>query len=295
MTFHNRKPTAKTQLLFATKIIRYTILYLCGLFCFNYPIFATTNLDEYSSNHPHISQKLALSLGVKIWQNESSGKFAGLIMWNDGEDFASLGIGHFVWRPYNKGASIEDEFPRLLKYMQKRGIIIPLWLQEENIIYCPWQNKQEFMLAQNSPRMIELRHFLTKTITIQAEYMVYRLKTILPKLLASIPPYERPYICQQFYTLINTPNGLYAMTDYLNFKGSGTLFAKHYDNYGWGLLQVLEYMQFAPTQMTAIQTFVWSAKMVLMRHVEQSTPKTREQYELWLAGWLKRVESYQHI
>jgi len=294
MTCYNRKTSPKTQLLFAIRLTQYLILYLTLLFLISRPLAAAT-LDEYVNNHhhPHISQKLALSLGVKIWQNESSGKFAGLIMWNEGEDFASLGIGHFVWRPRNQGASISDEFPRLLKYLQKRGILLPAWLQSNNIIYCPWQNRREFLLAQNSPQIIELQSLLLHTITLQAEYMVYRLKTILPKLLASTSSYDRPYICQQFYALINTPNGLYAMTDYLNFKGSGTLFAKHYDNYGWGLLQVLEQMRFAPSNVSTIQAFTWSAKIVLTRHVKQASSDDREQYEEWLPGWLKRVSSYE--
>src|SRR4030095_9892577 len=36
-----------------------------------------------------------VSIRTKIWQNEGSGTIAGLTSWNAGEDFASLGIGHF--------------------------------------------------------------------------------------------------------------------------------------------------------------------------------------------------------
>ncbi|MDG1976339.1 MAG: hypothetical protein P8I39_07365, partial [Akkermansiaceae bacterium] len=39
------------------------------------------------------------SIGQKIWQNESAGKVTGLTHWNDGEEFPSLGIGHFIWYP----------------------------------------------------------------------------------------------------------------------------------------------------------------------------------------------------
>jgi hypothetical protein len=216
-------------------------------------------------------------------------------MWNDGEDFASLGIGHFVWRPRESGGSINDEFPQLLRYMRKQGVFIPLWIYNVNPLYCPWHTREEFKAATHTPEMQELQKFLLQSIPVQAEYMVYKLKIILPKFLANVPPYERPYIAKQFSTLEHTANGLYAMVDYLNFKGSGTAFSKKYDNYGWGLLQVLEYMQFAPTKLSPVEAFAWSAKMVLKRHVEQTAPPNREQYAAWLPGWYKRIDTYTNF
>ncbi|PYK40467.1 MAG: hypothetical protein DME60_07965, partial [Verrucomicrobia bacterium] len=41
----------------------------------------------------------ALVIGKRIWQNECNGTVAGLTSWNEGENFASLGIGHFIWYP----------------------------------------------------------------------------------------------------------------------------------------------------------------------------------------------------
>ena len=38
-------------------------------------------------------------IGNRIWQNECGGTVAGLTSWNAGENFASLGIGHFIWYP----------------------------------------------------------------------------------------------------------------------------------------------------------------------------------------------------
>ena len=38
-------------------------------------------------------------VGRRIWQNECAGTVAGLTSWNGGEDFASLGVGHFIWYP----------------------------------------------------------------------------------------------------------------------------------------------------------------------------------------------------
>jgi hypothetical protein len=47
----------------------------------------------------------------KIWQNECNGTIAGLTSWNAGEDFASLGIGHFIWYPKGRRGPFEKVFP----------------------------------------------------------------------------------------------------------------------------------------------------------------------------------------
>jgi len=46
----------------------------------------------------------SLAIGRKIWQNECAGTVEGLTSWNKGEDFASLGIGHFIWYPAERKA-----------------------------------------------------------------------------------------------------------------------------------------------------------------------------------------------
>lgn len=40
----------------------------------------------------------AAVLADKIWRNESGRDVTKLVWWNRGEHFASLGIGHFIWR-----------------------------------------------------------------------------------------------------------------------------------------------------------------------------------------------------
>jgi hypothetical protein len=46
-----------------------------------------------------LSHSDALKVGKRVWQNECGGTISGLTSWNQGEDFASLGIGHFIWYP----------------------------------------------------------------------------------------------------------------------------------------------------------------------------------------------------
>ena len=101
----------------------------------------------------HISRDEALKIGVKIWYNESGGTVSGLTAWNEGERFASLGIGHFTWSPSNQYGHIQESFPRLIKYLERHGITIPSWLQGDYVPPCPWRNRAEFMRAQNSPEI----------------------------------------------------------------------------------------------------------------------------------------------
>jgi hypothetical protein len=64
-----------------------------------------------------LSSSEAELIGRRIWQNESGGTVAGLTAWNSGEDFASLGIGHFIWYPAGRRGPFEESFPPLLQYL----------------------------------------------------------------------------------------------------------------------------------------------------------------------------------
>lgn len=238
----------------------------------------------------NVPKNMILPIGVKIWSNESGGTFSGMLSWNEGEDFASLGIGHFVWRPQHGNASTSDDFFQLLSYMKKRGVKVPAWLRDENdAMYCPWHNRKEFMsaLTTHSPQILDLQQLVLNTIPIQAEFIINRLELTLPKLLASVSPEERPYICRTFYSLTSTPQGIYVLADYLNFKGSGAVKNAHY---GCGLLQVLEEMHSAPKQLPLLNSFVWSARMLLVQHVALGRTKYNE--DAWLNGWLNRINTY---
>lgn len=271
------KNIAKMMLFFIDKIRNILIVFV---FLFSCASFANTQSLV-------IPSQMMLPIGIKIWFNECGGKVSGLTSWNQGEDFASLGIGHFTWHPFLSKHSPGDTFPYLIRFMRAKGVAIPTWLQGDGAKYCPWLTRTEFLNAQYSSRMIELRYFLQNTIPIQAEFMARHLEEILPEMLASIPPFERPYICREFYTLAKNPMGIYAMMDYLNFKGAGT---KQSLYHGTGLLQVIEGMRHSPQGLTAIQEFTWSAKNALVRRVQSTSPTLHS--ERWLAGWFKRVNTY---
>ena len=47
----------------------------------------------------------------KIFHNEAGGVKNNLVYWNTGENFPSLGIGHFIWYKENEKGIFEESFP----------------------------------------------------------------------------------------------------------------------------------------------------------------------------------------
>jgi hypothetical protein len=231
-----------------------------------------------------------LEIGKKIWRNECDGTVAGLTSWNEGEKFASLGIGHFIWYPKGQRGPFEESFPKLVSFIAKRGAKLPGLLLGAGEHPCPWNLRAEFLQAQNTPEMKQLRQFLVDTVDLQAEFLISRLQNALPKMLAEAAPSDRANVQQQFERLASTPQGCYALVDYVNFKGEGVLHTERYQGQGWGLLQVLENMHDTSPDAAAVDEFARSAKATLTRRV-QNAPAERHESR-WLSGWLQRVNSY---
>ena len=228
-------------------------------------------------------------IGKKIWQNECNGTIAGLTSWNAGEDFASLGIGHFIWYPKGRRGPFEESFPKLVSFISKRGAKLPTLLLGTGEKPCPWDSRAEFLRAQHSTEMNQLRQFLVDTIDLQAEFLMARLESALPKMLAEAAPADRANVQTQFERLTKTPQGCYALIDYVNFKGEGVLHTERYQGQGWGLLQVLESMH-GISDSGAVDEFARAAKTVLTRRVQNSPTERHE--SRWLSGWIRRVNSY---
>jgi hypothetical protein len=237
-----------------------------------------------------ISHNDALKVGRRVWQNECNGTISGLTSWNQGEDFASLGIGHFIWYPKGRRGPFEESFPQLVSFLSNRGAKLPTFLLSVGRGQpCPWNSRTEFLQAQNTGEMNQLRRFLVDTIDLQAEFLVTRLEASLPKMLAEAAPADRTNVQQQFERLTKTPQGCYALVDYVNFKGEGVLHTERYQGQGWGLLQVLEAMH-GNSDSRAPDEFARAAKVVLTRRVQNAPPDRHE--SRWLTGWLRRVNSY---
>jgi hypothetical protein len=237
-----------------------------------------------------LSQDEALKIGKRVWQNECNGTISGLTAWNKGENFASLGIGHFIWYPKGQRGPFDESFPKLVSFISKRGAKLPtLLLGVGTLQPCPWNSRTEFLRAEHTPEMNQLRRFFADTVDLQAEFLVARLEAALPKMLAEAAPADRMNVQQQFERLMKTPQGRYALVDYVNFKGEGVLDTERYQNQGWGLLQVLETMH-GNSDAGAVDEFTRAAKTVLTRRVHNAPPERHEPQ--WLTGWLRRINSY---
>jgi hypothetical protein len=228
----------------------------------------------------------AYKIGKRVWQNECGGTVEGLTSWNAGEAFGSFGIGHFIWYPAGPQGPYEESFPGLLRHLKASGVAMPGWLA--NADRCPWPNRAVFQADRNSPQMKDLRTVLANSVPAQASFLANRFLTGTEKIAAAANPAERGLIQRHIQALAATPSGLYAMMDYVNFKGEGINPAERYQGQGWGLLQVLQGMQGLPEGQAAAAEFSRSAKDTLSRRIA-AAPKNETQ---WKAGWHRRCDSY---
>jgi hypothetical protein len=258
----------------ASLLLRSTLLALGLAACTAAPPTPTATVG------PRLSPAQLQRVGQRIWQNECAGSVAGLTSWNAGEDFASLGIGHFIWYPAGRRGPFEESFPPLAAFLIARGVPMPIWARGP----CPWGSKTAFEADANGPHQRELRSLLAGSVGLQTEFILARLQNALPQMLAQAREPQR--VKAGFLGLLATPEGAFCLIDYVNFKGEGTAPAERYRGEGWGLLQVLEAMP-APTP----AAFAESAKRVLARRVQNAPPERREQR--WLAGWHNRCDGYR--
>jgi len=232
-----------------------------------------------------ISQQQAQNIGEKIWQNEGAGKFENLVVWNKGEDFPSLGIGHFIWYPKNTSQIYQESFPDLVKFIGETQTIPP-WLKSN--LFPPWNSRIAFLENRDSEYTRKLRRFLQDSMAAQTQFMIRRLETALPKILREIKnSFTRMHVRENFYHVAMQNNGVYALVDYVNFKGEGISPKERYKNQGWGLLQVLEHMNNSSDNI--MDSFVDSADRMLSRRVLNAN---RDESQ-WLPGWRKRLETYR--
>ena len=142
-----------------------------------------------------LSRAEAMRIGKRIWQNECAGTVSGLTSWNGGENFASLGIGHFIWYPKGVDGPYEESFPPLLRFLAANGRKLPGWLSPS--MDCPWNSRAEFRADADSARMKELRALLTETVPLQSRFLAQRMQNALPKLLETAPASKRDHVKKQ--------------------------------------------------------------------------------------------------
>jgi len=225
------------------------------------------------------------SIGRRVWQNECAGTRDGLTSWNSGENFASLGIGHFIWYPKGVDGPFEESFPKLMRYFIENGVKLPPAFKPDD--RCPWSTRAEFQAAFHSERMNALRDLLASTIRLQSRFLAQRFAASREKMAQEAGP-ARENVAKQIDRLLATGAGTFALIDYVNFKGEGTKATERYHGEGWGLLQVLEKMHGSGPG--APHEFSEAAAEVLTQRVHNSPPQRHE--EKWLPGWKNRVRAY---
>ena len=238
-----------------------------------------------AANDLSLSQKAAI--GRKIWQNECAGTVAGLTTWNAGEEFPSLGIGHFIWYPAGVRGRFTESWPLFVAFARQRGQAPPAVAMTTA---SPWPSMAAFQKNFNGPQMTSLRAWLAAHVAVQTDFIIARSRAALPKILATAPAGERARIAANYRKVATTTHGTYALIDYVNFKGDGSLATERYKGVGWGLLQVLSGMRDVPAGPAAATEFAASAKRVLARRIANSPPARGE--SRWLSGWHNRCDTY---
>ena len=236
----------------------------------------------------NISKAELNTIGEKIFKNEAGGIKKDLVYWNKGENFPSLGIGHFIWYKQGEPGIFEESFPQLVEFLKSKNVKLPKIMAENK--YSPWKDRQELinLKTKKNPDIEELTNFLYDNKDLQVMFIFKRLEASLEKMMAVSSNKEN--VRKQFYRVASSPNGLYPLIDYVNFKGEGINPNERYNGQGWGLLQVLENMKGTEIGKAALTEFTNSAKFVLQRRVNNSDPSKNE--KKWLQGWLNRCNTY---
>ena len=243
-----------------------------------------------------LSAEVARKIGQKIWLNETGGKSDAITSWNPNEEFASLGIGHFIWFPVGKWLPFEESFPPLLEFLRKGNANLPGWVNKRQIPACPWTSRADFKKNFNSPEMKQLRQFLLDTVAEQTQFLVARAQGAMNKILKNTPDAaDREHIVTQFSRVVRASDDLYPLIDYINFKGEGTsptetAIDKQTGNpQGWGLKQVLLRMSGTTGEpKLVLAEFADAVQLVLQQRI-RNLPSNR----IWEAGWLRRADTYR--
>ena len=126
----------------------------------------------------------------------------------------------------------------------------------------------------------------------QTDFIVLRLEQALPKMVRETKgAAEQARLKSNFYKVASSGAGVYALIDYVNFKGEGVKKEERYNGEGWGLRDVLLEMKDVPTGPAAAAEFSEAAKRTLQRRV-RNAPASRNESR-WLKGWMNRCETYK--
>ncbi len=259
-------------------------------------LLASVSIAQLSAKNLQLSNAQANQIAKRIWQNEGSGRKSYLVHWNKGEEFASIGIGHFIWFTADKPMWFWEAFPPMLSYITAHGAKPPTWLTPQ--MHCVWSSYDEWQYAKkhNTSKMKELTEFMDRTKGLQARFMLNRLNQSYPKIIAYAKPRGQAKLVEHNYKRLLykqngtiDPQGAYILIDYINFKGDGINNGERYQGKGWGLYQVLNHMD--PSDPNAYRAFSNAGKYILDRLTKISPPARN--LKRFKKGWFNRMDSYK--
>ncbi len=241
---------------------------------------------------PDLSDAQYRWIASRIFENETNGKTKNLTFWGAGEDFPSMGIGHFIWFPEGVDAPFDETFPAMLDYVSEHSnacVTVPEWLRERPVRDAPWSDKESFDALQESQPVASLRQWLANTAPQQAQFIVASFTqrwNALP-----LEAANKAELTRLLQGLLGTSEGLFAVIDYYNFKGIGSNPRERYAGEGWGLVQVLSDVATASNNgAELVEQFSQAAANRLAQRVANAPPERRE--ARWLEGWYRRVAAY---
>ena len=258
-------------------------------------IFVAIALLALHAKELRLTDTQANQIARKIWLNEGSGKKSKLVWWNRGEEFASVGIGHFIWFTAEQPMWFWEAFPPMLEYITARGAKPPPWLNPK--LHCVWNSYEKWKYAKkhNTKKMRELTAFMNRTKGLQARFMLHRLNSSFPRILSYAKAKgQGKIVARNYKRLLYKKNGTidaqgaYILIDYINFKGDGINKGERYQGKGWGLYQVLTRMN--PKDTNPYRAFAKSGKWVLERLTHICPPKRN--LKRFKKGWFNRMDSY---
>ncbi|MBU4485613.1 MAG: hypothetical protein KKD38_01670 [Candidatus Delongbacteria bacterium] len=232
---------------------------------------------EFMNNFRTITADEFRLIGIKLFSNECASKKEYLVWWSPKEEFPALGIGHFIWLPAGKKFPFVEQFPELIAFYLKKREPVPEFILRHKFTGCAWKNREELDSDPQKPAFIE---WLYSTMNVQAVFIIFKAMDSINEILDFNPQAKNA-----LNALSLTPEGRFAVVDYLNFKGTGLDKEEQIKDEGWGLLQVLEGMK-----KHDLENFIISASETLTRRVNNYTDERNDLS--FLKGWLKRLESY---
>jgi len=270
-------------------------------------------------------QKIIQYVSGNEFQNDPESS----IDWNEGEDFASLGMGHFIWYPEGVEQKFTESFPKMAVVLWRSwptSSDIPPQLRSAfnyskefifkssgEVRFCPWAKRTSFFAwkEQNPIEWGYLISFINHPMIkrIQLAYMDQDFREAIVRLYDEVDSNDdlvameassgetvasvRQHLRSVILSLLTSKEGTTALMDYVNFKGDGTDSRMRYSNVGWGLQQVLYWTDLKSGSLEQLKSL---ARAALNRLTRRAMLSGREiEREVWIHGWANRVLGYGYL